>query len=475
MRARVLSFLVVSCCSGMVLACGHDGSSGPVGPVTTPTPPTIDGAVLTWNRGRSTNPNTHSFTDGDTILVDGTAHDRSGIAWIGLEAGDPIVLRDSFAVSSGDTSFAYRYWLTFPHAPLGGLPLRVFVRNFRGQRTEAMPEGGADVWLFPTTRPAVSTVALPTGWSRSIYDPKRDVFYWANWDGHRIDVVSHQTLQTIGSVALLGPPSSLDLTAGGDTLLITMAAVPYVGVVNLGSASLVLDTIRVRADTVGDEQPDAVVALATNSALVWVRCAACPEQSRFVTIDLASGAQRVRDEAGPADRIVDGVAFLETEDHSRVYVTRIHDGPWTALTYDVPTDSFSPVFPIYDGGGLNGATRSGDVLLSGAYVLDATGHLVRNLYPPLYQPELNEAGTLAPSGAFAVFSTRRGVLRVRMPDGRPLELIATPTAPAWVSILPGERELVAGAWDYPTFMTIPIGPPASLSVRPQLAIRAGQR
>lgn len=163
---RFISRSAAASLFALLLACG-DAATGPQ-----PTPVRIEGTVLTWNHGRSTNPNTRSFTAGDTIEIEGTAHDRRGVAWIGLEAGDPLIFRDSFAVTTRDTAVGFRYWLTTDNPGLGALPLRLFVRNAGGARVEATPAAGNEVRMYPTLRPPVNRVTLPPGFAGSIYDPR---------------------------------------------------------------------------------------------------------------------------------------------------------------------------------------------------------------------------------------------------------------------------------------------------------------
>lgn len=265
----------------------------------------------------------------------------------------------------------------------------------------------------------------------------------------------------------------MDLTMGGDTLLVGLRAQPALDIIDLAAVPRRTTALTLHADSAGDEEARTVLALAGNVALLWVGCAACPEQSRFLSVDLSTGVPRVREDAGPADRIVDWLDVVRRADRGHVFIMRIHSGDPTAITYDVSTDAFSPVFPIDGEGRLTGITAGGDVLLRGSNLLDATGRFIRNLYPPLFAPELHDMGTLAADGSYAVFTTPRGLPRVRLPDGRPLDLIATPVGPISVSIQPGGRELVAS--EFSTLMSIAIGPPIAPAVRPRMTMRAGRR
>ena len=103
------------------------------------------------------------------------------------------------------------------------------------------------------------------------YDAKRDVLYLSQPDSQRVAVLSLGTYTYGTPLAMPSVPAGLDLTPGGDTLLVALRRAAALGVVDLTLATPSVDTARLAFDTSLGRGPDALRVLANGKAIVAPR------------------------------------------------------------------------------------------------------------------------------------------------------------------------------------------------------------
>ena len=296
--------------------------------------PGISGALLvpglTPNAFVSSMPAFSTVIDmiaGVTDSVDISALDNHSVAWVGWSFGPPSNARDSVAVAGATVQASIPF--TVPASLTGTTPtFSVFARDSDGNLTV---DAFGQVNIAPYVHHPVRTATVDTAMTDIAYDAKRNVLYLSEAGHANVLVLSlaSMTLQT--PIAVPAPPVGLDLTPGGDTLVVALAntgdlafvtlnGTPTTTVVQLTALDSVpgdsttitsaVQTVRVAADgrvivgtlrTVNNVQNGAVVELnlaTSQSRIVYpgsvVALARSGDATRVIIWGIVSYAQSVQ-------------------------------------------------------------------------------------------------------------------------------------------------------------------------------------
>ena len=350
---------------------------------------------------------------GDTIQDNIDAVDNHQVAWIFWDEGTSSG-RDSLLVAASTYDAARRF--ATPASWVGQPRLRFWARDASGLTSDTLSTAAGAVTIAPTVERPMRTTTLVGDVQQLAYDAKRQVVYLSQQSGARIAIVPMSTVAVSGYIALPAVPTSLDLTAGGDSLLALMPYSRSLAVIDLRGAAPTVTTLPIAVDTTRRQWPTTIRAMANGKALITL--AGNDAATSLVELDLATGTERVRD-AGRGS--APAIAVERSIDHA---VGFINDG--CLQRYDAASDSFTPCVasPTF---GAPVVDASGATLAVGAYVFDGT---------PAYRVQAasvsgaNDAA-LSPDGAALYrLSEYFGLLRFRTSDGAPLDAETLPFVPS---------------------------------------------
>ncbi|MDQ6827682.1 MAG: hypothetical protein M3081_02310 [Gemmatimonadota bacterium] len=418
----------------VVLLAACHGASGP----TQPPPlsgPAISGGVLDWSGGMSSSLNARAFTLGDTIHIDATAHSAAGLAWFGVIFGgserDSIPMRDTVATVRID--------IAVRNTPLGPLTIGLFARDLTGHLAEVSPAGASEIWLYPTSTPA-ATVVAHSPIVDGLFDNARGLLYEADYGGRVLHAFSLATQADVESATLPHVTESVDASASGDTVIVGYSDSPMIGIIDTRVHPWHIDSLTVQVGTLSAAVKH-VAVLSNGTALLYVSCS-CTGSGRLVSVNPFTGQQRVRSDLVPATTPLVVTRLTRTPERGIVYVSRA-EASGGGNVYELGSDAFTLAYAVPDAASkITSAARNGTIALGGGYQFDRSMRVLRNLSPPFFQPALRTP-RIATSGAYALYPTDRGLVRVRLSDGRPVERLSLSQVPRGVAIGLDERTILA--------------------------------
>ena len=393
---------------------------------------------------------------GDTLTVPGDpvgilvrAGDNLRLAWGGYRLGPPASVADSAPLSGRSDSAAFS--LVVPAAWLGNSSVTFFSRDSAGLGAEAT---GGLLRAVDLVRRPTRMALLDAPVHDVAFDARRNALYLSHPERRRVAVLSLVTLSYGPAISLTAPPAGLDLTLGGDSLLVALAPQDpfqpgraYVVVVNLVTGEI--DSIEVSdQDASTDRWPRNVRVTANNKAFVSLTFNGTGYGGRLAEYDLGTGAQRIRFDAGVGGSLPENVPLVVPADRSKMLL--LEGGgccPVYGQVYRAAADAIGPergtvsTFRLY-----GSADGSGARFLVTNALYDSTLTLIREFNPPEYGlPNANGPSptVVTPGGDIAYFGTELGYLKVRMSDGVVLERVRLPHPPFAFTLLPDGNALVA--------------------------------
>ena len=392
------------------------------------TPPTANGSLTALGGGSSAVP-------GDTIQLAVSATDNHKIAWVGYRLGAPVMRSDSVAGGVGELSHAFSLVATTNWVGTSGVT--VFARDSSGNL------GLADIGTLTVVnaiRRPTRTVALAASVRDIAFDSVRSTLYLSQPDSEWVAVLSTATLTFQTPIRLFARPAGLDLSVGGDSLVVALRRSVYLAIVNLTTRRS--DTVRLNIGSYLNQGPDNVRVMGNDKAIVTVTFDGSGYGGQVWEYDLVTGAQRRRTDAGVNQSVTEAAPLARAADRSRMLLL-IDDSccPEEGDVYVTAADSFpvkrATVSRFF-------ATVSTDAtaahFLIGESLYDGSLLPITTLTPAGYG---GGATVLAPDGSVAYMATWFGYLKARVPDGVVLEQVVLPGTPAQLAVLPTGQTLVA--------------------------------
>jgi methionine-rich copper-binding protein CopC len=371
---------------------------------------------------------TPGVSPGDTLTLSLFARDNAQLQLTGYRFGAPANVQDSFPAT--DTAFSRTVTLVVPAGWAGTSTYSVYARDAAGNARQVLL---GTFTVANRVRQAPWSAALDATVRDMAYDPKRNVVYLSQTDSGRVAVLSLGSRTFGTSLPFTGAPHGLDLSLGGDSLLVAQRNTPYVTVVNLVSGQR--DTVRVNADNFLNRGPDNVRVMGNNKALITITFAGSGYGGSLVELDLATRAYKNR------VTVTEFVPLCRSADRSTALVL-IDDSccPIEGVVYD----ALSATFPA-DKGTVSQYFNFASADFIGGHFL-VTG--------ALFDRTLNSRGTVAPSsatgpsvlapdGTAAYFATTSGVTRVRLSDGAVVDSFILGAQPYQLAIAPDGLTLFA--------------------------------
>jgi hypothetical protein len=391
--------------------------------VTDVTPPVVSGSIAGPE-------STLTFVAGDTLRLTVNGSDNVQLGWIGyrISGFGLSSVDDSIAVS---TPVAAHDWaLIVQSAWVGNVSVLGFARDSVGHLAEH-PLNVARV--LPGMRRPTRTAPLSSPVSDVVYSQPRDALYLSQPSLDRVAVLTLGSFTFGTPIALFSQPRGLDLSVGGDTLVVALRNSHYLALVNLTSGQV--DTVRLAVDNSYNLGPDHVRVMGNNKALVTLTFDGSGYGGQVWEFDLGAGTQRRRTDVGIGGQVTEAVPLARAGDRSRLFFL-IDDSccPEEGDEYFTATDTigikrgtangyFSPV----------STTASGSLFLIGASLFDDSLRFTQSYSPPVI---LGRATAISPDGLSIYMAKDSGYVKLRASDGAMLEQVRLPVALTQMFVLP---------------------------------------
>jgi hypothetical protein len=374
-----------------------------------------------------------TWVPGDTVRLTVTAHDNAQLTWVGYTLAG---ITDSVHTASADTTLSVAIQLTA--AQIGSQTISAFARDRTQRVTGPLVQANVIDAVRVVTREATLTNAV-----REIaYDGKRGVLYLTQPSAATISVLSLSTMTFGAAITSPSAPWGLDLTQGGDSLLVTLRQTGQLGVVDLSQATRTMQTVALPVGSFLNQGPDHIAVLANNKAIVTLTFDGSGYGGSVVEYDLVTHAAKARTDAGFGASVTESVPLARSFTRRRM-IMLIDDSccPEDGQLYSTDADSFvvkrgteSSYFPSVS------ADSVGARFLIGGGVYDSTLTRVSALKPTdfAFGPSV-----LAENATVAYLGTDFGYDKVRLSDGVVLRRVLLPVAPTKLLVLPGSSTLVA--------------------------------
>ena len=387
------------------------------------TRPPVVLATLRNSRG------TPGFQPGDTLILSLAARDNAQLQMVGYQFGAPASVQDSFPAT--DTLFNRSVKFVVPQAWTGTSTYAVIARDATGN---ARQELLGTFTVANRTRQAPWAAALDASVRDMALDTKRNLLYLSEPDSGRVAVLSLDSRAFSAPYAFPGASlRGLDVTLGGDSLLVANRSSPYVIVLDLVTGQR--DTIRVNSDNFLNRGPDNLRVMGNNKVLVTITFDGSGYGGSLVELDL--GNRMFTNKL----TVTELVPLCRSADRSTALIL-IDDSccPIEGVVYDALTSSF----PADRGTVSQYFNISSADYIGSHFLISGT----------LFDRDLNSLGSetpvggtsvsvLSPDGTAAYFATATGVTRVRLSDGAIVDSIPLSAQPYKLAISPDGLSLFA--------------------------------
>ncbi|HEX8273491.1 MAG TPA: hypothetical protein VF615_12720 [Longimicrobiaceae bacterium] len=426
---------------GTVSVLAHDTvgqSAGKLVHLSYHAPPNVGGTVALPNPDPVANP---TLLVGDTVQIKVLASASTPLRWIGYSVGDPVIRSDSAAVSGNSAEHVFRVvadgrWQTEGKATL---PVVLFARDQRGARRESRRDARVVLGVRRPTR----TAELPGAVADAMIDVRRNRAYLSIPSANQVAVLDLASMTFAAPIAVPSP-AGIDLTPGGDSLVVGLRNAGALAVVNL--ATRARTDVRLETTPSTLEVGPGILRVASNGkVLVLITFAGSGVGGELLEYDLRTGRQQARAEAGSGGKLSSDARIARSGNGARVLVRDgAAGGGMGAAIYDAATDAFTAtrIPPSTDLGAADSpasisADREGRSFLMGvalypsdlssARLLPGTGYYSWGYGSP--------PTVLAPAGTEVFVGAEPGFWRMRAGDGAVLERV-------WVNAWPSPGSLV---------------------------------
>jgi hypothetical protein len=320
---------------------------------------------------------------------------------------------------------------------LGSWDINAFARDSTGWLGSA---GLGTVEVVNAIRRPTRTVTLDAVVRDVAVDTVRQALYLSQPDSQRVAVLSLSTMTFGAPIALFGSPAGVDLSVGGDSLVVALRRSAYLAIVHLNTGQV--DTVRLNFAVGFNTGPDNVRVMANQKALVTIAFDGTGYGGQVVEYDLSTGAQRVRTDAGINQSVTEHVPMARAADRSTVLFL-IDDSccPIEGDVYYAASDTIGVKAGTVSGFFFPASSdATGSRFLIGESLFDGVLNPIVTLIPP---PDAAYPTVLAPDASAAYFARDHGYMKLRIPDGAVLERVVLPETPVKLVMLPNGRQLVA--------------------------------
>lgn len=314
---------------------------------------------------------------------------------------------DSASVSGLYTSQAVT--MPIPASLDGTIQIRAWSRDVAGNLSTRFTSAAGAIRVYPTVvRPRYS--ALVYGDVRDfVIDMKRNQLYLMQTNEARISIFSMTTRLVTQVIHPSSTPLNMDLTTGGDSLIMTLYGSKALHVLDLRDPATPITSIPLTLPD-GATYPGEVRIVTGAKAIVGVS-GTFQDSKRVLEVDLGTGAQRFLT-AGESP--LSGEITLErSHDRNSVVIGGISGG---VARYDATTGAFGPARAVTGTAWRNSVNANGTVTASGLNVYGESLQFLRSMStfssPGAYVTAISASGEYV----YAI-NWLHGIVRLRVSDG----------------------------------------------------------
>jgi hypothetical protein len=259
--------------------------------------------------------------------------------------------------------------------------------------------------VYQTLKRPTVTATVNGDVNAALIDTLRSAVYVLQGNQHRVGVFSATTLQQTASVPVPGYPISFDITPGGDSLVLSLRGeLVVIDLRNLAAAPTIIPLTNV--DTLAG-QAVGQMRIAANDRAFVLRGSPTDPQHAVVEVNLTTGAQRIRADAGSAYGI--------SRSLDQKVLTVAGDG--CVERYEAATDMFGPCTTTSPSGGAPSVDRTGQHFAIQRTAFDASFAPIGTVQTPW---DLGNAlpTMISADGTFIFYYyAPTGIVRARVSDG----------------------------------------------------------
>ncbi len=377
------------------------------------------------------------YFGGDTIPAYLHASDNHALSGVYREVL-PWGRRDSLLTSA--PSLNARLDIPIPEDWVGGIQVRAFSRDGVGLVSDTIVTPADSLRIFPTVARAVKSRTMGGVIRDLIFDERRGAIYLLNSYPSYVAVLSATDLTLVDSIPLPGAASDFDITVSGDTLVVVLVDLHALGILDLNASPRTVVVHPLTTLNAAMDQRAELVRIPANGKIFVRLNGATFLQTTLLEVDLSSGVERVRSDAG--NNGVVGYVTMERSNDRGVMVL------WQGQQlqrYDASGDVFGPLTAAASYASRFSLDATGSRLALGLDVFDAaTLQFERRVESSAWDPYL--AVALSPDGQVLYhYSLPQGVLRADASTGHLLERARTP-AVTFMRVSPDGTRLALLNW-----------------------------
>jgi hypothetical protein len=275
---------------------------------------------------------------GDSLLVGVAGLDNNAMSALFWKLA-PVGTVDSML--GGQPNFGRQVAVGTPDSSAGKVVMRAWSRDAAGlvSDTTVAPSDSVRV-VLSRKRPIRMTDVIPDIGAMTVAERRGMLFAVAPYPQPMILGVSLQTMAVSDTIPLPAYASDIDVTPGGDSLVVTLPS--GVGVIDLTASPRTVVVMPLSSLGSG-HVPQWIRTLANGHAFVTEGLGDAASQT-LLDLNLQTGADRVRTDAG-ANGVVGPAALARSYDHRVVALDVRNNFSAELQRYDVGTDGFGSLVP----------------------------------------------------------------------------------------------------------------------------------
>lgn len=413
------------------------------------TPPTIHPEYLPNGSGSWSPTFSGTYFTGDTVYVIPSAIDNHALRSFVWEF-QPAGVKDSVTTTNWYLYDEIR--IPIPSSVTGPQQLRFYAHDAVGLTSDtiAAPKDSSFNVGGTLQLPVQSTTA--SGEIRDVaIDTRRGLIYLLQSNNRRVVSLSLPSLAVARVDSFPAMPDRFDLTPNGDSLIVLLARMGALGIVDLTQSShpqSIIPLTGFDTSALGFTPPG--MGVTANGTVFVALPSATANMSQLLEVNLETGTQRIRTDAGDGGIIGSG-NMVGSLDHSVVLLT---GGPTYYQRYESGTDSFGPRESL-DGRGYIALDATGDRVAIGRDVYDGSLNFLRTVDSPI-GPCCVSGTAISPAGDVVYQAWWPYVVRSRVFDGAILDRIRNPIQPSYLRVSADGKLLITVESDYLTVSTTKI-------------------
>jgi hypothetical protein len=385
------------------------------------TPPQVTPLFFPPTGGSATTEIAGEYFTGDSLYLIFNASDNYALKALVWEIL-PFGFRDSVIVSGPSAG----PWLKIPIREewTGPIQLRLYARDAAGLTSDAVTSAPGAITVSPT-------VVLPTAWTtvpgeirEFVIDAPRGVVYLLQSNQSRVAVLSTANMTVTRTIATPVIATDLDLSPGGDSLILALPVRGALGVIDLRQSTPDVTLIPIAdLDTALNQRPFHVRVARNGKAFVALQ-GSNPSAWALHEVDLVTGTQRRRTDAGDGGFVGGGI--LERS-HDRSVIV-LNGGPNLFQRYDATLDRFGPQrsASVYDW--RPSVDKMGVHIAIGLDIYGETLLYLRRVRAPILGGVPRTA--LSADGEYLyIILWNHGIVRSRVSDGMMIDRTPNPISP----------------------------------------------